>query len=301
MSSSVRAHNLTAADRRAALGMLLPAGLVLTLVFLLPLLFSLWTSLQTTGTPIGQVNFAGLDQFTRLFSDPSFWSALWISVVFTVASTAGVYGLGLVVASYVNARAPFARAVQTTAILPWAMPLVAASMLWATVLDYQYGPAGWTLRAIGLVDGPVGWLTSPVLALISVTAVQIWTLFPMAGVMLLAGLQSIPAERVEAAEVDGAAGWQRLRHIILPGLRPVSAVLLLILTIWIFGRSFTIIYVLTGGGPAGATTTLVLKTYERGFQLFNLESASALGVVVLAISLIGTLVYTRFAMKSNEG
>lgn len=289
-----------ASDRWTATVMLAPAGIVLVVVFLLPLVFSLWSSVQATGTPVDQVGFVGGDQYARIVDDPAFWRALRISLVFTAVSVAGVYLLGLVVALLVMSRAPLARFVQTVSIFPWAMPLVAAAMLWATILDYQYGPAGWIVRSAGLGDSPVGWLTDPRLALLSVMGVQIWTLFPMAGVMLLAGLQSIPGERIEAAEVDGASAWQRFRHVTLPGLRPVSAVLLLLLTIWIFGRSFTIIFVLTGGGPSGATSTLVIETFERGFQMFDLQSASALGAIVLVISLLITAVYSRFALRSNE-
>lgn len=287
-------------DRRTAFIFLAPAGAVLLLVFLVPLIFSLWMSVQATGTSAAQVNLVGGAHYADLLRDAKFYNALWVSVVFTVVSVIGIYALGLTVAMLVNSKAPLSRLVQTASIIPWATPLVATSMLWATILDYQYGPATWIVQSMGVTDQPVGWLTNPALALASVIAVQIWKLFPMAGVMLLAGLQSIPAERLEAASVDGATSLQRLRYITLPGLRPVSAVLLLLLTIWVFGRSFTIIFVLTGGGPAGATNNLVIEIFKRAFQSFDLQAASALGTIVLIISLVFTLIYMRLAMRSNE-
>jgi multiple sugar transport system permease protein len=126
--------------------------------------------------------------------------------------------------------------------------------------------------------------------------VEVWKLFPLPMVMLLAGLKNIPRELVEAATVDGARSLAIFRHVTLPGLRPVTTVLLLILTIWVFGRAFTGIWVLTGGGPVDATTTLVLLLYKTGFQLFHVHLAAALGTLMLIVSSCFTAVYAKFVL-----
>jgi multiple sugar transport system permease protein len=174
------------------------------------------------------------------------------------------------------------------------MPYVAAAMIWSWLFDYQYGLFNYLLNLVGLVHGRVGFLTNPRLALWAVIIVQIWKLFPLAAVLLLAGLKTIPGELVDAARVDGAGGWRVFRHVTLPGLRPITVVLILLLTVWVFGRSFTVIYVMTGGGPVDATMNMVLMTFQQGFQLFHLSRAAALGTMIMCISVIFALLYRRF-------
>ncbi len=280
--------------------MLLPAGLVLLVVFAVPIVISTVQSFQRSGTPFGEVDFVGLSHYRQLFAEAAFWRAALVSLIFTGACVLLTYVIGLTLALLVHRRAPGARSAQLLAVVPWAMPYVAAAIIWASIFDYQYGPLNYLLKSAGLIDENAGWLTSPTLALVSVVVVQVWKMFPLASVMLLAGMQAIPQEREEAAAVDGARPLQIVRHILLPGIRSVSTILTLLMTIWVFGRSFTVIYVLTGGGPAGATTTLVLKTYETGFQLFDTQAASALGTVVLVISALLTALYWVLGLRRTE-
>lgn len=287
-------------QRRMALAtMLAPAAVVLTVVFLVPIAYSVWQGFEQ-GSGAAPAHFVGLQNFTALASQPTFWKALRVSAIFTVACVALSLVAGLFVALAVYKKAPGAKVVQGASVIPWAMPYVAAGLLWTTIFDYQYGPLNWALKSLHVINGPAGWLTSPGLALVSVILVQSWQLFPLAGVMLLAGLQAIPPDRMEAAVVDGANSIQQLRYILLPGVRPVSAILTLLLTIWVFGRSFTVIYVLTGGGPVNATQTLVIETYQQGFQLFDMHTASALGTIILVISGLLTVAYWRVVLRRAE-
>ena len=167
-------------ERRTVIAMLAPAGLVLAAVFLIPLLYSLWNSFQETGTAADEVAFVGTEHYQELLVDSDFWRSVRVSVVFTAGAVAGTYALGLVTALLVDRSVPGARVLQGASIVPWAMPYVAAALLWATIFDYQYGPANWLIQASGLTEGPVGWLTSPTLALATVTFVQIWSIFPLA-------------------------------------------------------------------------------------------------------------------------
>lgn len=287
-------------DRLALAGFTGPAGVVLAMVFLLPVVYSIWNSFQASGTDTWGADFVGGEHYADIVNSDDFWRAFMVSAVFTAASVTGAYLLGLTVAVLVDSKTPGSRTLQAVTIVPWAMPHVAAAMLWATIFDYQYGPANWLLQQSGVLGDQAGWLTDGNLALVSVTVVQIWMLFPLAGVMLLAGLQAIPKERYESAAVDGANGRQTLRYVTLPGLRSVTTVLLLLMMIWVFGRSFTAIYVLTGGGPAGATRNLVVQVFHTAFEQFDFQAASALGTLVLLFSLVLTLVYRRFGFRETE-
>lgn len=296
----IRRRVTIASQKRVVLAtMLAPASVVLAVVFIVPILYSIWQGLEQ-GSGTGAVRFVGLANFVALAAQPAFWEALRVSLVFTIACVALSLAVGLGLALAVYRKAPAANLVQGASIIPWAMPYVAAALLWTTVFDYQYGPLNWLLKSLHLVGGPVGWLTSPGLALVSVVLVQSWELFPLAGVMLLAALQAIPPERLDAAAVDGANAFQQLRYVLLPGVRPVSAILTLLLSIWVFGRSFTVIFVLTGGGPVNATQTLVIETYQQGFQLFDINAAAALGTIILAISGLLSVAYWRVALHGAE-
>lgn len=285
--------------RMALITMIVPAAVLLTVVFLIPIVYSIWQGFEQ-GSGTVPNHFVGLKNFSALASQPVFWQALRVSAIFTVACVAISLAVGLFVALAVYKKAPGAKVVQGVSIIPWAMPYVAAAMLWTTIFDYQYGPLNWMLKSMHLIGTPAGWLTSPGLALVSVVLVQSWELFPLAGVMLLAGLQAIPRDRLEAAAIDGANSFQQLRYVLLPGLRPVSAILTLLLTIWVFGRSFTVIYVLTGGGPINATQTLVIEAYQQDFQLFDMHTASALGTIILVISGLLTVAYWRVVLRRRE-
>jgi multiple sugar transport system permease protein len=281
-------------DRAAPLILLAPAVCTVLFVFLLPIALGVWTSFQADGSTLDRARWIGLANYAVLFRDPAFVHSVAVSVLFTAASVAGAYAVGLAAALLLNRAFPGQSVLSGLVILPWAMPYVAAAMIWSWLFDYQYGLFNYLLNVLGIVHGKVGFLTDPRLALWAVVTVQIWKIFPLAAVLLLAGLKTIPAEQVDAARVDGAGRWGVFRHVTLPGLRPITVVLGLLLTIWVFGRSFTVIYVMTGGGPVDATLNLVLMTFQQGFQLFHLSRAAALGTIVMCVSAVFAAAYLKF-------
>lgn len=293
-SSRRRRDNLT------LLSMLLPSALILIAVFLIPIIVSLWTSLQTSASTPLTGNSVSLQNYQAVLGSSEFWDALKISIVFTIGSVLGSYVLGLVVAMLVYKRVAGTKALQALSVLPWATPYVAAALLWSSIFEYQYGPLNWLLTDVGVTANPVGWLTDTQFALPSVIFVQVWKMFPLASVMLLAGLQAISPDLLEAASLDGASGRQQFRYVLLPGLRPVTTAVVLLTTIWVFGRSFTVIYVLTGGGPVNATQTLVLQTFKAGFELFDQQTASTLGALILLVSGALTGLYWKFVYKDSK-
>ena len=273
--------------------LLLPVVVCIGIFYAGPILFAIWSSLQRDGTAIGESGFVGAAHYLSLFGDRRFHNSALITLVFTVGTVAATYLLALVLALLLNRGFPGRRVVGGLLIIPWTMPLVVVAVVWGWLLDYQFGVINYLLERWGLIDKPIGFLTDPDVALWSVGAANVWRLFPLAMVTLLAALKSVPQELYEAAEVDGANRWQSFLYVTLPGIRSTTVALVLLLAIWAFGRIFTIVFVMAGGGPAGATETLVIQTYLEAFRYFRLERASALGVITLVVSAALTLIYLK--------
>jgi multiple sugar transport system permease protein len=184
-------------------------------------------------------------------------------------------------------------------ILPWALPPVVTGLVWAWMFDFQFGVINYGLRLLHLTDKNLSWMVSPDLALPAVIVATSWKHLPLATIILLAGLQSISGELYEAAQIDGASALQRYRSVTLPGLRPVLGLLLLLETLWNF-KSFAYIYMMTGGGPARSTESLVVSVYYEAFQFYKFGYAAALGMIVLVICVGITLVYLRVFITPAE-
>jgi multiple sugar transport system permease protein len=282
--------------RRAAhspLLVLAPILLALGVFYLGPILFGVWASFQADGTSMDGGRFAGLSHYRSLLQDPRFHASMIVTIGFTFGTVVVTYLVGLGFALALHAGFAGSRLVGGALLIPWTTPLVVVAVLWGWLLDYQFGAVNYILLLLGVVDRPVGFLVNPDMALWSVGLAQVWRLFPLAMVMLLAALKAIPRELYEAAQVDGASTLQQFRNVTLPGLRSTTTALLLLMGIWAFGKAFTIIFVMTGGGPAGATETLVVQTYLEAFRYFRMERASALGTMVLALCAVFTWFYLR--------
>lgn len=282
--------------------LLLPSMIVLAVLLLYPIARAFLTSLgrHVLFRPQATRAFIGLDNYVYILSDPRTWHSLYLAALYSVVVVGGSMLIGLVTALAV--RRPFGgRAIYRMAIIiPWVVPPVATSLVWSWMLDYQFGVANHLLQALHLISRPVGWLTTTQWAMPSMFLVGIWKMYPIASVMLLAGLQSIPDELYEAAKIDGANRFEGFRYVTLPGLKPVSGALALLLTLWSF-RAFTYIYIMTGGGPSQATETAVVLVYLQAFKFFDFGVASALGIVMLLILVVFTIVYMRLVYERMVG
>jgi multiple sugar transport system permease protein len=283
--------DLARPSRRHWLGYLLlaPAVLLIGLIILYPLIVSVDLSFQN-------VAIARLDQprrpfttanYERLFTSPDFWNAGWVTLKLVVIVSAFCFLLGLGTALLVNNRFRGRSLARLLVALPWAVPEVIAVVIFAWMFDSSFGLMNWIFIRLGLVDTTVNWFSSPVAAFFVVCVTMIWKGYPFVSIMMLAGLQSIPEDFYHAARVDGANAWQRLVNITLPSLMPVLGVTLVLVMLWVF-RDFSIIYILTGGGPLKATQTLSIMTYEQAFGFFKMGYASAVGVVTLVICVIAS-------------
>jgi multiple sugar transport system permease protein len=278
---------------------LAPTLLALVLGFGLPSIDVIRRSFLT-GAIVGGNHWAGLDNFRRLFASSEFWQAVRVTLTFTVGSVAGTIILGFAAAMLMQGTFRGRGVVRSILLVPWVMPLVPATLVWQWMFDYQYGCVNYLLKVLGISAHGVDWLNQPHTALASVLIVQVWRNFPFAAVMYLAGLQTIPSEQYEAARVDGANGAKIIWYITLPGLRQVTRMLILLVTIWSFGTSLTVILLLTSGGPANATQTLTLLSYSDAFARYDYGAATAIATFVLAISAIFAAGYLRVARRRDD-
>jgi len=290
MKSTSR-YSLARPSRRHWLGYLLlaPAVLLIALIIVYPLLVSLDLSFQNVGIPrLGQTRrpFTTVN-YERLFASAEFWNACWVTFKLVVIVTVFCSLLGLATALLVNNKFKGRSLARLFVALPWAIPEVIAVVIFAWIFDSSFGLMNWLLVSLGLSDQMINWFSDPQAAFAVVCAVMIWKGYPFVSIMALAGLQSIPEDFYHAARVDGAGPWQRLVHITLPCLMPVLGVTMVLVMLWVF-RDFSIIYVLTGGGPLKATQTLSIMTYEHAFGFFKMGYASAVGIVTLVVCIIAS-------------
>jgi multiple sugar transport system permease protein len=269
---------------------LLPSFAGLALVFFYPMLHAIVLSLYSDSIGVAG-RFMGSEQYRKILASDYFPRIMRVSLLWTIGNVLFVWAVGLATALMLDRRFPGRAITRAVFILPWAIPYVAAGLIWGWLFDHEFGVLNYLVQATRLFPGKIDFLVACPEALISLTGVSVWKLYPLGTVMFLAGLQTIPAEHYEAARVDGAGSLQCFWHITLPGLRNVTVMLTLLVTIRTFGRAFTIIFLLTEGGPAGCSENIVIRSYLEAFKFFHLGTASALGVIVLVISLMFSLVY----------
>jgi multiple sugar transport system permease protein len=288
MSSSER----EAADRRLGWYLLSPALLVLGTLTVYPALWVLWLSLQYRVPVFGISRWAGLDHFTFLLVDTRFWNAAWVTGLFTVVSVTLEGALGLAVAAALRGQQGGRRTALALLLLAWALP----SVVTAKMFEWLYHPAGGLVNFLlgGFLLGgrAINWLGDPDLALPSLILADVWRATPFVALLCYARLLTIPPDLYEAARVDGAAGLQAFTRITWPLVRPILLVTLLFRTLDAL-RAFDIMFVLTGGGPAGSTESLTVYAYRALFQTLQVGFGSAIGVVVFALVMVVAALYLR--------
>ena len=234
----------------------------------------------------GAFEFVGLENFQRLVSDDKFWQSFWVTVTYTVIAVPLLMTIAIGLALLVRRVAPFIRFFRAAFFVPSITSLVLAGAVFVWVFN-----AGGLVPIVTEALGGSGrsWLSHPVLALIAVVFVAIWGRFGFDMLIVLARLQDLPREIDEAAMVDGANGWQRFWYITFPQLKPVLFFLVVIETTFSF-QVFDVVYVMTGGGPSGATRVLGLLLYDEAFQLFHFGYAAAIGVAMCIVLVVIALI-----------
>jgi multiple sugar transport system permease protein len=272
---------------RFAYLLIMPSLVLITLLSLYPIIEGVIVSLQNQSMLHGDPDaFVGGAHYRRaLFEEPQFWQSLARTVYWTAGSVAGGYLLALSLALLTNMNTRGRALFRALFLIPWVVPDVCTALLWKWLYGDEFGVINFLLTKFGLISHPVTWLSDPNLAMPAVIIVQIWKLYPVMFITLLAALQNVPGELVEAARIDGANVMQRFRYVTFPFIRPTSLVITLLASIWTF-QAFDIVYLLTGGGPADATKILPTLVYDKGFWALELGYASAIALLMLLCLLV---------------
>lgn len=290
---------------RYAYFLILPALALITLLKLVPTVEAVLVSMQQQSMmrpdPEAYIGFA---HYARaLFEEEIFWSSLRRSAIWTLGSVAGSYIVGLSLALLLDREIRGRTAFRALLLVPWVIPDVATALLWKWLYGDQVGIINFLLVKFGLVTKPILFLADPALAMASVILVQVWKLYPVMFVVLLAALQNVPRELHEAAEIDGAGAWQRFRFVTFPFIRPTSVIITLLGAIWTF-QNFDLVYLLTGGGPADATEVLPTLVFKKGFWALEIGYATAIGMLMLLCLVALSVAYLyayRVAGQDREG
>jgi trehalose/maltose transport system permease protein len=281
-----------AEERRAAIAFVAPAVLVLAALTAGPALWVFWLSLRERLPVFGIDRFAGLAHYAFLATDTRFWSALRVTAVFTLTSVALELVLGLGLALALRGQRVGRRSAISLLLLAWALPGVVT----ARVFEWLYYPTGGLVNAVLGVE--LNWLGAPALALPALIVADVWRTMPFVALFCYARLLTIPSVIYEAAAVDGASRIETFRFITLPLLAPVLLVTLLFRTLDAL-RAFDLMFVLTGGGPAGMTETLTVYAYRSLFQTLRLGFGSAIGVVVFVVVMLVAAAYLRVLRRQE--
>jgi multiple sugar transport system permease protein len=271
--------------------MMLPALLLLAALSIFPFLFIVWMSFNEV-SPIGGLSFewAGLENWVNLFADPAVRSSWVISAIYFVATVGLEMFLGMAVALLIHELVWGKNLALSLFLMPIFIAPVIVGLLGRFMVDPTYGLYAWVLNTTGIFTQNI--LGNGGSALVAVILMDVWEWTPLVTIIVLAGLSSMPQEVIEAARVDGASYWQRLRHIVLPLISGVVIVALLVRSMDAI-RFFDIIFVTTNGGPADATKIIPIRLYETAFRFFDLGYAAAIGLGMLAFSIVIANLFLR--------
>jgi multiple sugar transport system permease protein len=272
--------------RRQRVGILLvlPSVLFVTCFFLLPLALTAWMSLNKW-TIFGETHFIGLENYRMIVQDRIFLNSLLFTTRYTLIVCPLICLIGFILALFVRQPLPGVALYRTAYFLPVVIGLGTASFLWVWLYNDQVGPIDGLLHFLGLIKTPIAWFNEANSALMSVIVMILWKTSGFAMLLFLVGIQAIPSELFEAARVDGAGFWRQLFFITLPLLRRTFA-LILVLVVTGSYLAFDHFYIMTHGGPANQTITVVMRIIQTGFTQFELGYAAALSILLLLILLI---------------
>ena len=243
--------------------------------------------------------FAGLSFYIKALTSKVFWDDLKRTLHFTIASTALETVFGLFIALLLNQKFPGVKFLRSIIIIPWAIPTVVNGSLWKLMLNGEYGVINAVLLRLHLIPAYRSWLGSPKTAMWCIILADTWKMTPLAVIFFLAALQGIDASIYEAARVDGAGAVRSFRAITLPALKPTIMVIVVMRTVEKF-KAFDIFYLMTRGGPANSTKTLMYDTYLQAFTNLNYSEAATLAYLIALVVALMTLIYIRLMKREEE-
>jgi multiple sugar transport system permease protein len=286
-------------QRKGFLGLLfmLPAAAFLLIFLSYPLGLGAW--LGFTDTRIGRTGvFVGLENYQLLWEDSIFWLSVFNTILYTVVASVLKFALGLWLALLLNEHLPFKAFIRAIVLLPWVVPTVLSAIAFWWIYDTQFSIISWTLLKLGIIQTPINFLGDMNNARATVIFTNVWRGIPFVAITLLAGLQTISPSLHEAATLDGATSWQRFRHITLPMLSPLIAVVMTFSVLFTF-TDFQLIYVLTRGGPLNATHLMATLSFQRAIPGGQLGEGAAIAVAMVPF-LLTAILFSYFGLQRRR-
>lgn len=278
-------------------GFVAPFLLVFILFLLWPIILGFRMSFYNWSLGRGALEFLGLDNYARLFADPAFWSSLWHTIFFTIYTTPILVILGFLLALLINRAIPAQWLFRTIFFAPFVLPVSVISLIWNWLYQPGFGLINGTLAFFGGKD--INWLSDPNVAMTAVVILTVWWTVGFNFVLYLAGMQQIPSELYEAAAIDGAGYWSRVRYIMIPQLSRITS-LIVILQVIASLRVFDQIYLLLTGGPNYSTRPIIEYVYDAGFTSFRIGYASAMSYVFFVVILLVSLLQFSLFMRPGR-
>jgi len=272
---------------------ILPAIAVLMLLIAYPIVYTLYLSAVDAHGNFTTKNYANV--LRPYVTRQAFFNLIYYvggSIVFQVL-------LGTLAAILLNQKFWGRGAVRSITLIPWVVPGIVAATTWAWMFHTEFGIINYMLAGAHVIAGPVGWLTDRNTVMPVLIAINVWKLFPFVTIMVLAGLQAIPADLYEASKIDGASFWQEVWHITLPQVRPVLVAVTLLLVIWGL-NAITLIYAITQGGPANLSLITPIQIYQLAFTSFQFNEAAALSVLFFIVAAIIVAIYIKVIPSGTE-
>jgi len=265
-----------------------PLVLFVSLFILFPVLGTVWNSLWQD-IPFITRQFILLNNYIRLLNDQQFWQATLFTILFALLSVCLEMIFGTITALVLNEKFHLRGVMRGIALIPWAIPSVVGARVWQLIYRYDYGLANWILQTMGIPS--VNWLGSSLGAFTALILADVWRTTPFVAIIILAGLQTVPKDILDQAQVDGANMFRRFFKITVPMIKPIIIVALLFRTIDAL-RVFDLVYVITGGGPGGATISLSLYGYKF-FLLGDFGYGSAVSITLFVVAFIFAMLYIK--------
>lgn len=285
-------------DWKIAYPFVLPMILLMVGLILWPFISAIIMSTTAFNFLTGETTNVGLRNFERLFTNSDYILSLQNTINFTFWSLSIKFVVGMTIAMILHSRLPLKNLLAAVMLLPWIVPEIVTALAWRSIYDPIFGGLNPILQGLGIIDRPLGWLSDPNMAMGSIIAVNVWKGIPFYTLLLLAGLKAIDNEQLEAAEVDGANAVQRFRYVTLPGLRYVIIVVMLLSFISTFNQ-FGLPFLMTGGGPGGATRLYSILAYEKAIGSLQYGPGSAIALSVAPLMAILIALLARY-MRQDE-
>jgi multiple sugar transport system permease protein len=276
-----------------------PILLLIAIFIVFPFARAIWFSLSKVNFLGQPTAFVGADNFVKMFTDSNFTVYVVNSVIWTLGAVALQLIVGVGGAFLFNQRFRLRGAVRGIAMIPWATPSVLVALMWLWILTPNNGLLNNTLQSLGLIHAPIAWLGTPQTALGSLIFIDTWQGVPFFMVMTMAALQGVSNELIESARTDGAGRWAVLRYVVLPSIVPTVLITTVLRLIWT-ANYIDLAYVLTGGGPGYATTTLPLASYITAYKGGDFGGGAAYAMVQAVILAIMVIVYVRLTGREDK-